>query len=83
MRNAVNTKLAVLVVMTGLVAACGQQKAKTKAYYLQHRDEMKAVLKDCSNRGIVPLGDTADARNCMAAINAENDIYFSRPGDAR
>ena len=67
------TAMALLVVV--LMAGCGQ-KPKTKEYYLQHKDEMKAVLKDCSNRGMVPFGESDEARNCMAAANAEQSLFF-------
>ncbi|MEA3114258.1 MAG: hypothetical protein QOG58_4057 [Caballeronia sp.] len=49
---------------------------KTAAYYVAHRDEMRAREAECNNKGISPLADTPDARDCLAAANAERQIFF-------
>jgi hypothetical protein len=49
---------------------------KTAEYYVAHRDEMRARTAECNNKGISPLADTPDARDCLAAANAERQIFF-------
>ena len=49
---------------------------KTAAYYVAHRDELRARTAECNNKGISPLADTPDARDCLAAANAERQIFF-------
>jgi len=49
---------------------------KTAAYYVAHRGEMKARDEDCRNRGVSPLADTPEARDCNAASEAERQIFF-------
>lgn len=56
------------------VAACNQQKpepeSKTVEYFKQHPNEIDQVKKDCDNKGISPLADSADARTCNAVRTA-------------
>jgi hypothetical protein len=49
---------------------------KTADYYIAHREEMKARTKVCGNEGISPMGDSAQARDCNAAQEAERRIFF-------
>ena len=50
-------------------------KPKTVAYYSSHREEMKAREDDCTYRGISPLADTPEARDCTAAMEAAMQIF--------
>lgn len=77
----------VAVVVTLLLAACGQgqneaqapaaPQAKTVAFYKAHEAERKAKLADCHERAVNTLQDTADAAECRAAGRAAQDVFLT------
>lgn len=77
----------VAVVVTLLLAACGQgenqtqapaaPQAKTVAFYKAHEAERKAKLDDCHERAVNTLQDTADAAECRAAGRAAQDVFLT------
>lgn len=58
-----------LILSAAALAGCGDEP-KTVDYYKANIDDAKEAAAECKNKGISPLADTPDARNCMAAMTA-------------
>ena len=69
-------KICMVAVALALVGCDPGEEPKTTAWYTAHPDEMKAVLKKCQDKGVSPIADNNEARDCRTASTAMNDRFF-------
>ena len=71
-----------------VTCCCEREKATTTTpkinpqtveYYVTHREEREAKLRECRQQGIDSRGDSDEARDCRAAGRATEEVFLKPP----